>query len=149
MHGREICSFCGMTIDAGREFVYEFESLQFCDDHRVLEFLRESSNYYGEPLRLCRTCNESISGNRSELFEEKEHIVLQTKLAQKSCIIVGIIFVLIYSFIALVNALRNYIRIAIGVTTCVSGLASIKGKSCSPPNPSSTPGTIKAATHSA
>jgi len=91
------CNFCGASIDAGREFVYQFESLQFCENEEILDQIQESSLYYGEPLRLCKGCSGSVEKNLADSEEESRVIAAQTRFAQKVCIAIAIIIITIYA----------------------------------------------------
>jgi predicted nucleic acid-binding Zn ribbon protein len=90
------CTYCGTSIDAGREFVYQFESLQFCENEQVLDQIQNSSLYYGEPLRLCKGCSQSVDTNHAEVEEESRVITAQTRFAQKVCVALVIIIIAIY-----------------------------------------------------
>ncbi|WP_425615206.1 hypothetical protein NA78x_005106 [Anatilimnocola sp. NA78] len=70
MGDEQLCHYCGDPLDAGRQFAYEFESIKFVDDEETLEAMRSSPDYYGEPLRLCKVCHDSIAKNQQDLDEE-------------------------------------------------------------------------------
>ena len=66
------CVFCEQPLDAGRELVFEFESLNYIDDEELLERIRNDSRYYwGEPLPTCVGCARSLEQNRLEREEDR------------------------------------------------------------------------------
>lgn len=71
MLGRTYCDFCNAEMELGREFVYQFESLNFLDDESELERIRLNEDYHGEPLRLCNACSQGVERNRREQIAEK------------------------------------------------------------------------------
>lgn len=87
------CDYCGEQLTAGREFVYQFESLKFLDDdslrklkhlddETLLESIRTSPDYLGEPLRLCQRCNTEIEANRREVEREAVSRARQDEIAK-------------------------------------------------------------------
>jgi hypothetical protein len=61
------CNFCGAQLESSREFIFQFESLQY--DPRTLAYIRRMPGYRGEPLRLCKKCNDGIEQNNLERKE--------------------------------------------------------------------------------
>jgi hypothetical protein len=94
MHQQTYCDFCGSILEPGREFVYQFESLKFLDDEATLAAMRNSELYYGEPLRLCSSCNESVERNKKELEEEAQADRRITRLAQ-TLLVIGLLATLL------------------------------------------------------
>jgi hypothetical protein len=101
------CNFCGAEINAGREFIYQLESLQFCDDEAVLEWIRNSSTYQGEPLRLCRKCNDGVAKNIADTREEELHIALQTRWTQKWFVVAIFWVCVIYIVVVLLFSIQH------------------------------------------
>jgi hypothetical protein len=66
------CDFCGADLDLGREFVYQVESIEFESNPMVLEVIRRLPDYYGEPLRFCRKCHDSVDCNRRDQDDEEQ-----------------------------------------------------------------------------
>lgn len=68
MKKRHYCQFCGDEIDLGRELVYQMDAA----DWRELVpwwqelMLARDPRYYGEPLRVCATCEREAAENRAE-----------------------------------------------------------------------------------
>lgn len=82
MVGQTYCDFCGVELEPGREFVYQYESLNFVDDETILAAIRNSGAYYGEPLRLCTGCNDSIQRNKRDLDLEYEEYLERARVAR-------------------------------------------------------------------
>ena len=87
------CDCCRTQLSAGREFAYQFESLKFLDhdslrylkhldDETLLESIRKSPDYLGEPLRLCQRCSTEIEANRQAVEEEALNQARQDRVAK-------------------------------------------------------------------
>ena len=85
------CDYCGTQLTAGREFVYQFESLKFLgddslrklrqdmDEETLLESIRISPDYLGEPLRVCQRCSAEIEANRQAMDEINQNEARQRR----------------------------------------------------------------------
>lgn len=83
MTSRILCDFCAAPLEHSREFIYHFESLQFCDDEASLEAIRRSAKYFGEPLRICHRCNKSYLANKQALEAEREAAIVSLRRRYK------------------------------------------------------------------
>jgi predicted nucleic acid-binding Zn ribbon protein len=95
---RTRCNFCGAALESSREFIYQFESLQY--DERALEWVRQMPGYRGEPLRLCKNCSDSIEENKRALEEEAANTLSQRRLRTVCFVIlVGLLALAISRFV--------------------------------------------------
>src|SRR3954465_7023597 len=92
------CAFCRGVLEPSREFIYQFESLKFCENERVLELIRRMPRYRGEPLRICKKCKDSIEMNQRqlelEIAEQKLQRLRQNRIYVAGGILIGLVVVL-------------------------------------------------------
>jgi hypothetical protein len=99
MANETYCDFCGAELAAGREFVYQYESLNFVDDEEILRLIRSSGAYYGEPLRLCNHCNNSVLRNEREQKQEAQEEAENRKRA-RALFLGGLAIVAVFAWLA-------------------------------------------------
>ena len=87
---RTRCNFCEAPLESSREFIFQFESLQY--DPRTLAYMRRMPGYRGEPLRLCKKCNDGIEENKRTLQEEAANALSQRRFREVCGVILMILF---------------------------------------------------------
>jgi len=101
---RTRCNFCGASLESSREFIYQFESLQY--DERVLKWIRQMPGYRGEPLRLCKKCSDGIEENKRTRDEEAANTLSQRRMRRR----IFEIGWLLIAIVAVVHFILNWLN---------------------------------------
>jgi hypothetical protein len=89
------CEFCGDLMDAGSEFFFLVEAQIFDEKVAPLEVVHPSTDYAGEPLRICKECRASIEQNRQDLLERAAWDEAQSRRYWKIWLIISFVAVLL------------------------------------------------------
>lgn len=89
------CQYCGDPLDAGSEFIFLVEAQVYDEEVAPLELVRQSPDYHGEPLRICKQCRASIEQNRQDLLERAAEEAARSRRLRSVLAIVGVALVLI------------------------------------------------------
>ena len=100
------CDFCGAALEPSREFIYQFESLKFCDNEDVLNLIRRMPKYQGEPLRICKECNEGIQQNDREREEEAADAQRRQRFVRK-VLSIGAVLLAVAAIASVIVTLLN------------------------------------------
>jgi len=96
--GKTYCNFCHTELEPSREFIDQFESLEFIEDEGLWGFVRNMATYEGEPLRLCKLCSDSVNENLANQKQDQENEKYVNRLSF-GILAIGMLFIFLFKLI--------------------------------------------------
>ncbi|WP_337177497.1 hypothetical protein [Paludisphaera sp.] len=100
------CRYCGEPIDEGREFVFLVEVQEFEERVAPMALVEASEHYYGEPLRTCKECRNSIEQNRRDIEEREARERVSAARIWSALKAIGILLLLVLVAFAIADLRR-------------------------------------------
>jgi hypothetical protein len=100
------CQYCGDPLDAGSEFIFLVEAQVYDEEVAPLELVRQSPDYHGEPLRVCKECRASIEQNRQDLLERAAEEEASSRRYRKVLVVAGVVLVLVIMALTIADLRR-------------------------------------------
>lgn len=104
MRESEHCWFCEAELNDGETFVTELELLHWKEVEPVWEDFLNCSLYFGEPLRICTACRESVEQNVADLQAERE---AESTATQRYWMVVRLLILALAAFVIAVLAFEG------------------------------------------